>query len=389
MSGLLQPPGSRQPIMSTPHSTIRVQLPGGSELPDRSYDIVIGQGAVCSLGAAVRAEGVDRVVLVADAAVERSHAAAAEASLRAAGIAASTLAVPAGEASKSVAEAARLWNELARLAVDRRTGIVAVGGGVVGDLAGFVAATFARGLPVWQVPTTLVAQVDSAIGGKTGINLDAGKNLVGCFWQPRGVLADIDTLRTLPDREFRSGLAEVVKYGMILDAEFFAWLEENAEAVLAREPAALVHVVGRSAALKAHVVERDEQEKTGLRAVLNYGHTFAHAYETAAGYGKLLHGEAVAIGMARAARLAERLGRIGPELVSRQDRLLEALGLPVRVADMAGSRKAEPDELLAIMGRDKKTVGGRLRFVLPSRLGHVELVDGIELPLVRDLLSTA
>jgi 3-dehydroquinate synthase len=260
---------------------------------------------------------------------------------------------------------------------------------VVGDLAGFVAATFARGLPVWQVPTTLVAQVDSAIGGKTGINLDAGKNLVGCFWQPRGVLADIDTLRTLPDREFRSGLAEVVKYGMILDAEFFAWLEENAEAVLAREPAALVHVVGRSAALKAHVVERDEQEKTGLRAVLNYGHTFAHAYETAAGYGKLLHGEAVAIGMARAARLAERLGRIGPELVSRQDRLLEALGLPVRVADMAGSRKAEPDELLAIMGRDKKTVGGRLRFVLPSRLGHVELVDGIELPIVRDLLSTA
>jgi 3-dehydroquinate synthase len=166
--------------MSTPHSTIRVQLPGGSELPDRSYDIVIGQGAVCSLGAAVRAEGVDRVVLVADAAVERSHAAAAEASLRAAGIAASTLAVPAGEASKSVAEAARLWNELARLAVDRRTGIVAVGGGVVGDLAGFVAATFARGLPVWQVPTTLVAQVDSAIGGKTGINLDSGSR--GACW---------------------------------------------------------------------------------------------------------------------------------------------------------------------------------------------------------------
>jgi 3-dehydroquinate synthase len=388
MPGLLQQSGSRQPIMSIPHSTIRVQLPGGSELPDRSYDIVIGPGAVCLLGAAVRAEGVDRVVLIADAAVERSHAAAAEASLRAAGVAASMLAVPAGEASKSVAEAARLWNELARLAVDRRTGIVAVGGGVVGDLAGFTAATFARGLPVWQVPTTLVAQVDSAIGGKTGINLDAGKNLVGCFWQPRGVLADIDTLRTLPDREFRSGLAEVVKYGMILDADFFAWLEENADAILARKPAALVHVVGRSAALKASVVERDEREKTGLRAVLNYGHTFAHAYETAAGYGKLLHGEAVAIGMARAARLAERLGRIGPELVSRQDRLLEALGLPVGVADMAGSRKAEPDELLAIMGRDKKTVGGRLRFVLPSRLGHVELVDGIELPLVRDLLST-
>jgi 3-dehydroquinate synthase len=370
--------------MTTPTSSIRVQLPGGGGAPDRSYDIVIGAGTVAAIGPAVQAHGTSRVVLVADAAVQQSHAASAADSLRAAGIAVSTVAVPPGEGSKSVAEAHRLWDALARLAVDRQTGIVAVGGGVVGDLTGFVAATFARGLPVWHVPTTLVAQVDSSIGGKTGINLDAGKNLVGCFWQPRGVLADIDTLGTLPEREFKSGLAEVVKYGMILDAEFFAWLERNAGDILARDRAALIHVVARSAALKAHVVERDEQERSGLRAILNYGHTFAHAFETAAGYGTLLHGEAVAIGMTLAARLAERLSRIGPEVVARQDRLIESLGLQARPV---GVQKIPSEDLLAIMGRDKKTIAGRLRFVLPSRLGHVELVDGIDATLVRDLLE--
>jgi 3-dehydroquinate synthase len=233
------------------------------------------------------------------------------------------------------------------------------------------------------VPTTLVAQVDSAIGGKTGINLAAGKNLVGAFWQPRGVFADIDTLATLPAREFISGFAEVVKYGMILDAPFFGWLEANTAALLAREPAALAHAVERSAALKADVVARDERELTGLRAILNYGHTFAHAYETAAGYGTLLHGEAVAIGMARAARLARDLGRVPTELVARQDRLLTALELPT--APPAGPGMAA-DRLLDIMARDKKTVAGRLRFVLPTRIGHVELVETVPPELVRRAL---
>ena len=366
-------------------NTIRVHLPGSptGPDPDRSYLIRCGSGLLDSLGPLLRDSGGRRGVVVADAAVAETHAARVVASLQAAGIEAVSLTVPSGEASKSVGALGRLWAEFARLAVDRHTRVLAVGGGVVGDLAGFAAATFSRGLPVWQVPTTLVAQVDSAIGGKTGINLPAGKNLVGAFWQPAGVVSDIGTLSTLPDREFVSGLAEVVKYGVILDAEFFAWLEDHAAAILAREPAAVGHAVERSAALKARVVEQDERETTGLRAALNYGHTFAHAYETAAGYGVLLHGEAVAIGMARAARLAERCGRISCDLVARQDRLLEQFRLPVAAPESL--RDAE--RLIEIMGRDKKTLDGQLRFVLPSKLGHVDLVDGIRPEAVKDVLQ--
>jgi len=372
------------------HRTIRVRLEGGEAAGgDRSYEILIGPGAIASIGTALAAAGAKRAVVIADAAVLEPHAKRVIAALAAAGAAVQTIAVPSGEASKSVAEAGRLWEECGRLAVDRGTHIVAVGGGVIGDLAGFVAATFARGLPIWQVPTTLVAQVDSAIGGKTGINLRHGKNLVGAFLQPRGVFADTDSLATLPHREYVSGLAEVVKYGMILDAEFFAWLEAHAAGILARQVEPLVHVVERSAALKAHVVERDEHERTGLRAVLNYGHTFAHAFEAAAGYGTLLHGEAVSIGMAAAARLAEMLGRISPDVVARQDRLLESLDLPT---DLGAFKKHAPqataDDLLAIMARDKKTLDGRLRFVLPSRIGHVELVDGVDPALVRRVLAS-
>ncbi|MFM1903217.1 MAG: hypothetical protein RLZZ440_1117 [Planctomycetota bacterium] len=360
---------------------IRLQLPG--DPTDRSYDILCGSGLLAAIGGLIREAGASRAFMVIDAAVAASHGAAVEASLGAAGVDHASYAVPSGETSKSLAMLGRIWDEMARLALDRKTHVIAVGGGVIGDLAGFAAASFARGLPVWQVATTLVAQVDSAIGGKTGINLSAGKNLVGAFWQPRGVIADIDTLATLPPREFTSGLAEVVKYGVILDAEFFAWLEANADRLAARAPAAVAHAVHRSAALKADVVERDERETTGLRAALNYGHTFGHAYETAAGYGALLHGEAVAIGMARAARLALLLGRVTQDLVSRQDDLLLRLGLPIAPPPAAGF---EDDQLLAIMARDKKALGGRLRFVLPDRIGRVELVDGIDPALVRQAL---
>jgi len=367
--------------------TIRVQLAGeGADAPDRSYDIVCGRGLLGGLGDTIRRTGGRRAVVVADAAVAATHAAAVASSLRSAGVAVANLVVASGEPSKSLESAGRLWSDLARMAVDRATEIVAVGGGVVGDLAGFVAATFARGLAVWHVPTTLVAQVDSAIGGKTGINLPEGKNLVGAFWQPRGVIADIDTLVTLPDREFVSGLAEVVKYGMILDAEFFAWLEANATGLLAREPDRLTFAVQRSAALKAGVVEQDERERSGLRAALNYGHTFGHAYETAAGYGTLLHGEAVAIGMARAARLAAFLGRIDEGVVARQDDLLQRLSLPT---SPLAAGECEPEGLLAIMARDKKTLDGRLRFVLPDRIGHVALVTDVAPDLVRRALASS
>jgi 3-dehydroquinate synthase len=224
-----------------------------------------------------------------------------------------------------------------------------------------------------MVPTSLLAMVDSSVGGKVGINLKAGKNLVGAFLQPAGVWIDTALLATLPDREYRSGLAEVVKYGVILDADFFAWLETNADAVLSRDAAAVRHVVTRCCELKAGVVEKDEREETGVRMALNYGHTFAHAFETVGGYGAWLHGEAVAAGMASASRLAEKLGMIGADVTERQVKLLEKFGLPT-----AAKPEWRPDELLAAMRRDKKAAAGRLRFVLPTRIGEVVVRDNVD-----------
>jgi 3-dehydroquinate synthase len=217
-----------------------------------------------------------------------------------------------------------------------------------------------------------LAQVDSSVGGKVGINLSQAKNMVGAFLQPLGVLIDTATLDTLPKREYVSGLAEVLKYGVILDAEFFADLEAHVAELVAREPQALIRVIGRSCRLKADVVEQDEREETGLRAVLNYGHTFAHAFEALAGYGELLHGEAVSIGMTCAARLAQRLGRVDASFVERQKALTEALGLPTKVP------KLDREKILATMVHDKKVEHGKLRFILPTRMGHVELVGNIE-----------
>ena len=340
----------------------------------RSYIIHVGDTILQDIGVLLANDSVQRAVVVSDQAVSATHGKTVTEVLQDASITLDHLSIPSGEASKSLAESERLWNEFARLKIDRKTAILAVGGGVVGDLTGFVAATFSRGLRFWQVPTTLVAQVDSAIGGKTGVNLPAGKNLVGAFWQPRGVVADISTLTTLPDREYVSGLAEVVKYGMILDAEFFHWLEDNALPVRDREKRSVAHIVRRSAELKTFVVERDEREITGLRACLNYGHTFAHAFETATGYGTLLHGEAVSLGMMAAASLACSMNRIDQLVVDRQQKLLETLGLPVSTTTLNGIKD---DDLLGVMSRDKKNVGGKLRFILPSTIGEVETVDNV------------
>jgi 3-dehydroquinate synthase len=269
---------------------------------------------------------------------------------------------------------------------DRQTIVVAVGGGVIGDLAGFVAATYVRGLAFVQVPTTLLAQVDSSVGGKVGINHPQGKNLIGAFHQPLGVFIDTTALNTLPERDYRSGLAEVVKYGVILDAAFFDDLEAHAEELISRAPEVMRHVVARCCRLKADVVERDEFERTGLRACLNYGHTFAHALEALAGYGELLHGEAVSIGLICASRLAERLGRIDHTTTLRQQSLLESLGLPTR---LPGSMKLDSPALLDRMRLDKKGIAGQLRFVLPDRLGHVELVEGVPESAVLAVLDAA
>jgi 3-dehydroquinate synthase len=343
------------------------------EVRERGYEIRIGTGTLAGVGEFLKECGTwRRAVVIADAAIVGTHAKKLLESLDRSAMAAQVVSVPSGEKSKCVAEAERLWKKLLQLGADRKTLIVALGGGVVGDLAGFVAATYARGVPFLQVPTTLLAQVDSSVGGKVGVNLPGAKNMVGAFWQPVGVLIDTETLDTLPAREYLSGLAEVVKYGVILDAEFFARLERDAAALVTKEHGVLREVIARCCRLKADVVEADEREETGRRSVLNYGHTFAHAIEAVAGYGELLHGEAVSIGMMCAAGLAERLGRVDAEFVERQGRLLAALKLPVDLPSL------DDEKLLAAMAHDKKVADGKLRFVLPTRLGEVELVDGID-----------
>jgi 3-dehydroquinate synthase len=361
-------------------------------LADRSYDIVVASGFLSRAAQVIegwcttrRAKLGSRLALVVtDVNVRDTHATQVAQSLREAGWRCEVEALPAGETTKSLEQANRLYDRLIDLQADRHTLVVAVGGGVIGDLAGFVAATYARGIPFVQMPTTLLSQVDSSVGGKVGVNHSRAKNMIGAFYQPLGVLIDTSLLETLPDREYRAGLAEVVKYGVILDAPFFEYLESHVAELNRRVPEVLRHVVARSCRLKADVVEHDEFERTGLRAVLNYGHTFAHAFEALCGYGELLHGEAVAIGMVYASRLADRLGRIPAALTARQEQLLKQLALPVRLP----YPKALPiDSLLARMQLDKKTVGGKLRFVLPSRLGHVELVDGVPPAEVTAVLS--
>lgn len=351
-------------------------------LGERSYDIEVGAGRLARIGALATSLGkVSRAVVITDANVQEPYALPAAESLSAAEIDVDIISVEPGEESKSVEVAAGLWIGMLELGADRQTVVVAVGGGVVGDLAGFVAATFLRGLRFVQVPTTLLAQVDSSVGGKVGVNLPEGKNMVGAFWQPIGVLIDPDVLRTLPDREYRAGLAEVVKYGVILDAEFFGILEERVDQINARDPHCLAQVITRCCRLKADVVEADEFERSGRRAILNYGHTFAHAFETLSGYGNVLHGEAVAMGMTCAARLAQRLRRVDEEFVARQTALLERLQLPFVPP------KVDADSALKVMAHDKKVSHGELRFVLPSRLGEVELVGGIDPHEVAAVLS--
>ena len=307
------------------------------DLGPRSYDIEIGAGNLACVVQFVDVEHDDaHAVIITDANVDEFYSEPVCHAFAEQGCEVDLLIVDAGEPSKSVEVATELWERMLELGSDRKSVVVAVGGGVVGDLAGFVAATFARGLAFVQVPTTLLAQVDSSVGGKVGINLPGAKNMVGAFWQPRGVLVDVDVLGTLPEREFNAGLAEVVKYGVILDAEFFAYLEQHVDAINGRDAAVLTQIVERCCRLKADVVEKDEREETGLRAVLNYGHTFCHALEAATGYGQLLHGEGVAIGMLCASRLAERLGRVDAAL----DEAAAGSAGVVRSADRGPSRFA-------------------------------------------------
>lgn len=329
------------------------------------YEVVVAPGALKELGQRLLALGnVGPVVLVTNPTVRTLYGKTTEASLREAGIDPVFAEIPDGERYKTMATLETILDAALSRGADRSSVIVALGGGVVGDLAGFAAATLYRGVRLYMVPTTLLAQVDSSVGGKTGINRPHGKNLVGAFHQPSGVLADTATLATLPEREYRAGLAEVIKYGVILDAEFFARLERNAEALNARDPELLGEVVERCVQLKAYVVERDERER-GLRRLLNFGHTVGHAVEKATGYSRLLHGEAVSIGMVVAARLSAVLGVCGPEVEARVRTLSSALGLPTAIpADV------DPAVVVDAVAYDKKAHGDKVVFVVAEAIGR-------------------
>lgn len=341
-------------------------------LGERSYTIRIGADALGDIGkVCLRHFRGGRALVVTDANVAPLYAGKTLDSLAAAGVQASVLRIPAGEASKSMRQLSRILDRMASMRLDRGCGAVALGGGVVGDIAGFAAAVFLRGVPYVQAPTTLLAQVDSAVGGKTAIDHKLGKNLVGAFHQPIAVVSDTSSLKTLPEREFRAGLAEVVKHAAIADARLFSYLEKNEAQVLAREAGAMERVVATNCRIKARVVEQDERE-SGLRQILNYGHTLGHAVEALAGYSSaLLHGEAVAIGMSAASRISCAMGRCGSGDVERLTALLDRFGLPTRMAEPPGL-----SVLKRLVASDKKTRRGSPRFVLMRKIGAVE--PGVE-----------
>jgi 3-dehydroquinate synthase len=366
-------------------NTVRV------ELADRSYEVRVAAGLLDRAGAEIAPLlARPRVAVVTDETVAALHLQALTAALAAAGVAVTSLALPAGEATKGWDHLARVTEWLLEARVERRDVVIALGGGVIGDLVGFSAAILRRGVRFVQVPTTLLAQVDSSVGGKTGINTAQGKNLVGAFHQPSLVLADIGVLDTLPGRDLLSGYGEVVKYGLLGDAGFFRWLEEHGPALRAGDRAARLHAVTRSVEMKAGIVSRDETEE-GERALLNLGHTFCHALEKATGFsGRLLHGEGVAIGCALAFELSARLGLCSQEDPSRVRAHLKAMGMKVDLADIPGDLPGA-EALVALMAQDKKVVDGRLRFILARGIGEAFVAGDVPgdavLRLLRDALA--
>ena len=354
--------------MTVESTTVRV------ELAERSYEIHIGSDNLSSIGELVVGLGdVSHTIIITDSNVRDLYGETVLKSLAQSDLQVDIMTIPVGESSKSVGILEELWKQMLSLSADRKSVVIALGGGVVGDLAGFVAASYGRGVRFVQIPTSLLATVDSSVGGKVGINLPGAKNMVGAFWQPQAVLIDVAVLQSLPARDYQAGLAEVVKYGVIQDEDFFSRLENNVGLILERDAEFMRDVIARCCELKAYVVENDERETTGLRAILNYGHTFCHAIEACTGYGTYMHGEAVAIGMLCASRLAEMLGRVTEDETQRQQNLLEQLHLPIALPD-----DLEREPMVEAMKRDKKTEHGKIRFILPTKIGHVELVDNVD-----------
>ncbi|MDB5944802.1 MAG: 3-dehydroquinate synthase [Ramlibacter sp.] len=357
---------------SSPH---RVAI----ELGDRSYPIDVGAGLLGDAATWSSTPAATCALIVTNDTVAPLYGERLAAMLRQRYRDVHTVVLPDGEEHKDWQTLNRIFDALLQHGCDRKTVLFALGGGVVGDMAGFAAASYMRGVPFVQVPTTLLAQVDSSVGGKTAINHPLGKNMIGAFYQPRQVICDLDTLQTLPARELSAGLAEVIKYGPISDLEFLSWIEANVDALMAREPAALSHAVVRSCEIKAWVVGQDERE-SGLRAILNFGHTFGHAIEAGLGYGEWLHGEAVGCGMVMAARLSQRLGGVDESFVERLTTLIRRAGLPVQGPQLGAARYLE------LMRVDKKAEAGEIRFVVIDRPGHAT-VRGAPDALVREVIE--
>ena len=359
----------------------------GVELGARRYEILIGPGLIADAGPLIAPlTSAPRVFVMTDETVAAHHLGGLEAALGRAGLAVHSRTIAPGEASKSMSELASALDWLLEAGANRGDLLIALGGGVIGDLAGLTASLMKRGMGLVQVPTTLLSQVDSSVGGKTAINARQGKNLIGAFYQPRLVLADTATLSTLPQRERAAGYAEVVKYGLLGDAHFFDWLEIHGPAVMALEPAPLAEAVARSCEAKARIVAQDEREG-GVRALLNLGHTFGHALEAANGYGpQLLHGEAVACGMCMAARYSVRTGMMAGEAIARTEAVLAGAGLPTRLGDLDGGPYL-PGELLEHMKQDKKVRGNALPLILMRGIGHAFIQPEADLGDLHDFLE--
>ncbi len=351
------------------------------ELAERSYPVHIGDGLIGRAGALLASRlPLPRAIVVTNPVVASHWLAPLRSSFASAGIDSSVIIVADGEQQKTLATVEDLLTRLLEARAERRTTLIALGGGVVGDIAGFTAAIYQRGMPFIQVPTTLLAQVDSSVGGKTGVNHPLGKNMIGAFHQPRAVLADTQCLRTLPERELAAGLAEVIKYGAIRDAAFFEWLEANVDRLRQRDPSALVHAIAQSCRIKAAIVAADERE-AGERALLNFGHTFGHAIEAALGYGRWLHGEAVAAGMVIAASLSHRIGTLAEADVARLRALIARAGLPVDAPKLGAARYVE------LMRLDKKVSAGALRFVVLDAIGSGRLRADVPAPMLESVLA--
>jgi len=358
---------SSMSIHSSPTETVRI------ELADRSYDILIGENLLGQASAFLKLPKAAAALIVSNTTVAPLYELALKQALSLHYEVIHSIQLPDGEAHKDWTTLNLIFDALLGHACDRKTVLFALGGGVVGDMTGYAAASFMRGVPFVQVPTTLLAQVDSSVGGKTAINHPLGKNMIGAFYQPQRVVCDLNALKTLPPREISAGLAEVIKYGPIADMAFFEWIENNIEALKACDTKAMAHAVKRSCEIKAHVVGQDERE-AGLRAILNFGHTFGHAIEAGLGYGKWLHGEAVGCGMVMAANLSHDMGLIDASFVQRLTQLIARAGLPIQAPLLSSNnRQDNADQYLSLMLHDKKSVAGEIQFILIKAPGKAQV----------------